>query len=240
MFRRESDQFVQVFVGPEVRPEDDPDVDPERKQQRFQLMKCHVWERPYFNDALSGRNYFRLVGNNAWELEHPRLADIHPDDFKFVAEYLAGDDFGHRHPEGEEQVSETFAQCISAWRAAELLSMGDLLDHIVEKLRATREDWDLYNVMAFACTLYQTSDYQLEAHEMMKDLLTTYIAEYFFIYFDADDLRTEFSDRLKQSSDFRRDVMIKVAIPPERQQNYAPAEDGQADDESDDDMELYN
>jgi hypothetical protein len=232
--REESNQFVQVFVGPHIDPNDDPDVDPERKQHRFQLLKCHVWDRPYFRNTISARNYFLPIGDNAWELQHPHLTDIHPDDFKLIAEYLTDNDFGHRHPQGEEQVSETFAHCMSAWRTAELLGMDDLLDHIVEKMEATTEDWNMYNVMAFACNLYQPCDYPLDAHDKIKGLLTGYIAEYFFIYIDADDLRAEFLDRLKQSPEFKHDVLIKVAGQPNHQQRAAEV------DGADEDMDLYS
>ncbi|KZM18270.1 uncharacterized protein EKO05_0005135 [Ascochyta rabiei] len=204
----ESSQFVQVFVGPKV--EGDPEADPERKQHRFQLMKCHVWERPYFRNAVSAHSYLTPIGENTWELEHPRLSDILPDDFKLVAEFLSDGDFGHRLPQDEEQVAETFAQCISAWESAELLSMDDLLDHIVEKTRKTQPWWDMVNVMVFACSVYQ-SEMSLQAHDEMKALLSEYIADFFYVYIGDDHLSGHFLARLQQLPELERDVFEKKA-----------------------------
>ncbi|KAJ4350741.1 hypothetical protein N0V95_004473 [Ascochyta clinopodiicola] len=201
-------QFVQVFVGPKV--EDDPEADPERKQHRFQLMKCHVWERPYFRNTVSAHNYLTPVGENTWELEHPRLSDISPDDFKLVAEFLSDGDFGHRRPQDEEKVAETFAQCISAWQTAELLNMNDLLDHIVMKIKKTQGLWDMVDVIAFACSVYQ-SEISLQTHDELKALFSEYIADYFYVYIGDDHLNSHFITRLQQLPELERDVFEKKA-----------------------------
>ncbi|XPS96267.1 hypothetical protein M3J09_005538 [Ascochyta lentis] len=204
----ESSQFVQVFVGPKV--EDDPEADPERKQHRFQLMRCHVWGRPYFRNTLSAHSYLTPVGENTWELQHPRLPDILPEDFRIVAEFLSDGDFGHRQPQDEEKVAETFAQSISAWKTADLLSMDDLLDHIVEKMRKAQPWWDMVNVMAFACIVYQ-SEISLQAHDEMKALLSDYIADVFYVYIGDDHLSGHFTARLQQLPELGRDVFTKMA-----------------------------
>lgn len=206
-FRDESSQFVQIFVGPEV--EGDSSVDPERKQHKFQLVKSHIWDRACFRDTVSARNYFTPVGDNTWELRHPRLAEIDSEDFALVAEFLSDGDFGHRNPEGQDQVGNTFAECISAWRTAELLSLDDLLDHIVGKVRATRPWWDMVSVMAFACSVYQ-SEVPLEAHVEMKAMLSEYIAESYDIYIEDDHLRGEFMARLRQLPDLKKHVLAAV------------------------------
>ncbi|KAJ8111282.1 hypothetical protein OPT61_g6091 [Boeremia exigua] len=204
----ESSQFVQVFVGPEVDPASSSDIDPHRRKYKLQLMKNHVWDRPYFRDTLSARNYFEPIGDNTWELVHPRLADISPEDFTWAAEFLSDGDFGHREPEDEEQVAESFAQCISAWRTAELLSMDDLLEHIVEKMRGTQAWWDLWSVMAFACSIYQ-SEVPLQAHRELKTLFSEYIADLFFVYIEDHALSGAFLTRLKQLPELERDVLMK-------------------------------
>lgn len=153
------------------------------------------------------------MGENAWELQHPRLEDIHPDDFRLVVEFLESGDFGHRHPQGEEQVAETLAHCMSAWTAAEKLNMDDLLDHIVNKIKSTADDWNMHSMMVFACFVWQrqSSDYETEAHDQMKSLLSAYIAEHFFDYVEAEELRSEFLDRLKQAPDLQTAVFEKLA-----------------------------
>lgn len=222
---------MQVFVGPEADPDSDPDIDPQRRRYKLQLQKSHVWDRPYFRNTLSARNYFEPIGENAWELVHPRLPDILPDDFRMVAEFLSDGDFGPRDPEEEEQVAETFAQCISAWRTAELLSMDDLLEHIVGKIRATQPWWDMFNVMAFACSMYQ-SQISLQAHDDMKTLLSGYIAEHWFIYAEDDNLSSHFFTRLKQLPELERDIFAKRVAQLDR--HLQPEEEEQ------DNMDLYN
>lgn len=229
---------MQVFVGPEVDPASNNDVDPQRRRHKLQLLKYHIWERPYFRDALSGRNYFEPIGDHTWELVHPRLVDISPEDFRMVAEFLSDGDFGIRDPETEEQVAETFAECMAAWKTAELLSMDDLLDRIVEKIRATRPWWDLWNVMAFACSIYQ-SDVPLQAHDELKALFSGYIADLFHIYLGDDHLNDTFLARLRQLPELERDVLTKRVVQlegrPQPQEGEAvPQED------VDNDMDLYN
>ncbi|KAH6616305.1 hypothetical protein C7974DRAFT_42200 [Boeremia exigua] len=204
----ESSQFVQVFVGPEVDPTSDSNIDPERRKYKLQLLKHHLWDRHYFRDKISARNYFEPIGDNTWELVHPRLTDIQPEDFRWAAEFLSDGDFGIREPENEEQVAEAFAQCMSAWNTAELLSMDDLLEHISVKISAARPWWDLWNVMAFACSIYQ-SDLALQAHDELKALFSEYIADLFHIYLDDDYLSSTFLTRLKQLPELERDILTK-------------------------------
>lgn len=152
-----------MYVGPELDLTTDPSVDPQRRRYKLQLMKHNIWDRTYFRDTLSGSNYFEPVGDNTWELVHPRLAEILPEDFRLAAEFLSDSSFGIRDPETEEQVAEAFVECITAWKTAELLSMDDLLEHVVEKVRSARPWCDPFNVMLFACFIY-TNDVPLKAH----------------------------------------------------------------------------
>ncbi|KAJ4993892.1 hypothetical protein SVAN01_00369 [Stagonosporopsis vannaccii] len=235
----ESSQFVQIFVGPEVDPASDSDIDPERRRHRLQLPKHHVWDRHYFRNTVSARNFFTPIGESTWELVHPRLVDILPADFRWAAEFLSDGDFGHRDPNEEEQVAETFAQCLSAWKTAETLNMDDLLEHIVKKLRAAQPWWDLWNVMAFACSIYQ-SDVSLQAHSDLKALFSEYIADLFFVYLEDDCLSGTFLTRLKQLPKLERDVLAKriarLEARPQLQQDgaFVPPE---ADDDMSDNMD---
>jgi hypothetical protein len=197
---------VQIFVGPETDPTNNSDIDPQRRKYKLQLLKHHVWDRPYFRDTLSARNYIEPIGDNTWELVHPRLVDIAPEDFRWAAEYLSDGDFGHREPETEEEAADTFAQCVSAWRTAELLDMDDLLEHIVDKIRSSKPWWDLLNVMAFTVSIYQ-SEVSLQAHDDLKALFSEYIADLFYVYLEDDHLSSNFTDRLKQLPELERDIL---------------------------------
>lgn len=235
----ESSEFVQVYVGPEVDPTTNPSVDPQRRRHKLQLLKHHIWDRTYFRNTLSGRNYFEPVGDNTWELVHPRLAEISPEDFRLAAEFLSDGSFGIRDPDTEEQVAEAFAECMSAWKTAELLSMDDLLEHIVEKVRSTRPWWDLFNIMLFACFIY-TNEVPLDAHNDLKSLLSDFIAEHYDIYVEDDVLRAEFMTRLKQLPELKRDVLKKVVEQSEHRLG-SEEEDVEAQEEHDqDNMDLYS
>lgn len=199
---------MQIFVGPEIDPTNNSSIDPQRRRCKVQLLKHHLWNRAYFRDALSGKNYIEPTGDNTWELVHPQLINIAPEDFRWAAEYLSDGDFGHREPETEDEVADTFAQCMSAWRTAELLDMDDLLEHIVHKIRASQPWWDLWNVMAFAVSIYQ-SEVSLQAHDELKALFSEYVADLFYIYLEDDHLSNTFTDRLKQLPELERDVLTK-------------------------------
>lgn len=211
-----------------------------RKQHRFQLLKLCVWDRRCFRDTVSARNYFTPVGENTWELQHPRLSEIDPEDFKLVAEFLSNGYFGHKHPDDEEQVANTFAECISTWRTAELLSMDDLLDHIVDKIRATRPWWDMVSVMAFACSVYQ-SEIPLQAHVEIKTMLSEYIAEWYDIYIEDDHLRSEFMTRLRQLPDLKKHVLAKILSQlDQREEPHGEQAVPQGEEEVGNNMDLYS
>lgn len=199
---------MQVFVGP--RTESDPEADPERKQHRFQLLKCHVWGRPYFRDTVSAISYITPTGENAWELTHPKLSNIDPEDFGFAAEYLTDGDFGHRQPDGEAQVAETFAQCMAALEVAQQLNMDDLQEHVIKKIQIAAP-WDMYDAMAFACCVYSSPGVPSEACYQLRDMLSSYIAEHYTIYVRDESLREQFLDRIQQLPELGGDVHVKVA-----------------------------
>lgn len=205
----DSNQFVQVFVGPESDPLTDSEVDPQRRRHKLQLMKQHVWNRPYFQgDRLSGRNYISPAGEKTWELTHPQLVNISPQDFRYAAEFLSDGDFGLREAEEEDQISESFAQCMSAWDVADKLGMDDLLNHIVEKIRAMRGMWDLWDVMEFAC-LIDENEISLNAHDELKGEFCEYIAEVFYVYLEDEDLSGSFLTRLKEHPGLEQGILVK-------------------------------
>lgn len=206
---------MQIYVGPEVDPATDPSVDPRRRRFKLQLLKHHIWDRPYFRDTLSGRNYFNPIGENTWELIHPGLADISPEDFQMVAEFLSDGSFGTRNPDTEEQVAQAFAECMSAWQTAEILNMDDLLEHVIDKLRSNRPWWDLFDVMLFVCIIYG-SENPLAAHNHLKPLLSEFIAEHYDVYIEDDYLRAGFMTRVKELPELRRDVHKKIVEQTER------------------------
>jgi hypothetical protein len=207
----ESSKFVQVYVGPEVDPASDNQIDRERRRYKFQLFKKHVWNRSYFRDGISARNYFAPIRKNTWELTHPELVNISPDDFCFVAEYLENGRFGYTDPEDQEQFAEFFAQCMSAWRTAEQLKADDLLNHIVEKIHAVhdmRDQWDLWNPVVFSCSIYQ-ADLALDAHTELKALFSEFIAEYYHTYLADDHTGGFLLTSFRQLPELEKDVLAK-------------------------------
>ncbi|CAO2647824.1 Nn.00g087460.m01.CDS01 [Neocucurbitaria sp. VM-36] len=189
-----SKEFVLVYVGP-------------NGEQRT-LQKNHVWEQPYFKDSVAGINHFELNDAGIWVLSHPSLSEIDPEDFIFVAEYLESKEFGHRSPEGGEEVQEAFAQNMSAWTAAVKLGMTDLLEDIVKKLERLAP-WDMWDIMAFACHVFGSPGPSLPAQDLMKDMLTTEIAQNFWVYLEDDHLSESFRQRLKELPELERDIYVK-------------------------------
>ena len=206
MYSEDSNQFVQVFVGPEV---DDAEADPKRRQHRFQILKGKVWDRPYFRNNVHAISYITPVGENTWELTHPKLPEINPADFRFAAEYLTDGHFGFRQPDGKDQIEEAFAQCFSAWGVAQQLSMDDFQEHIIEKIQSIAP-WDMYDVFASACCVYSSPDIPSEACRRLRDMLCSFIAEHYTIYVKDEAFREQFLGRLEQLSELGIDVYLKM------------------------------
>jgi hypothetical protein len=144
-------------------------------------------------------------------LIHPRLPEINPEAFNCISEYLtsADADFGHRSPE-ERDVEDTFAECIIAWKTADVLGMDDLLDHIVNKMRTMEPWWNDHIMMLFARNIYQTTDFMASAHTNMRNILSSYIAMNFFDYMtESSELRNEFVKYLKLLPQLERDIYSK-------------------------------
>lgn len=207
MNSEDSNHFVQVFVGPEAEadPTDDTDIDPERRRHRFQLIKRHVWNRSYFRNTVHAVSYITPIGENTWELTHPKLSNIDPKDFRFAAEYLTDGDFGLRRPDGEEQIQEAFAQCSSAWEVAQQLNMDDLQEHIIEKIQGIAP-WDMYNAFGFALLVYNTDEVSSGACRRLKKMLCAFISEHYAIYLRDEALRDQFLDRVGQLPQLAIDI----------------------------------
>jgi hypothetical protein len=207
----QSKDFVRVLVGPG------------REIRNFQ--KKDLWNRPYFQDSRTGVNYFGLDDDNAWELRHPQLPNIDLEDFRFVAEYITDGKFGLRNPEGQDQIKEAIAQCISAWETGEKLGMDDLLEHIAEKVKFL--EWDNEDVLTLAILIYRTSGPSLHAHDMMKDWISSYLAHHFWTYIKDDVVGPFFRKRLRRLPELERDVFVK------RAQTLTTGAESDEDEESD-------
>jgi hypothetical protein len=192
VYRSQSKEFVQVLVGP--------------NEEVSMLQKQCVWNRTYFRDPRYGVNRFDHNDDGMWELRHPALAEIQPDDFVFVAEYLESDGFGHRYPRDGDEMDESFAQCVSAWVTPEKLGMSDMMDHVVEKLEGRIEP-GMYDVLVFACQVYGSQDTALPSQARLKEYLAMYIAENRLIYLDDDNLNSDFIKRLKKLPELERDII---------------------------------
>jgi len=149
-----------------------------------------------------GVNRFDLDDDGVWELRHPALPNIDPDDFVFAAEYLESDDFG-------DQMDEAFAQCIAAWGVAEKLGMHDFMDHIIDKLERHIEP-ELLAIFIFATQVYGAGDNTgLLSQERLKDYLATYIAENWWIFLADDHLSGGFIEGIQKLPELERDIYAR-------------------------------
>ncbi|EDU51505.1 hypothetical protein PtrSN002B_001559 [Pyrenophora tritici-repentis] len=195
----QSKEFVQIPVGPDGVVST--------------LAKACVWNRKYWLDVRFGVNHFDLNDDGIFELQHPGLPEIDPDDFVFAAEYLESSDFGHRNPRDgdDDQMQEAFVQCIAAWGVAEKLCMHDLMDHIVEKLERHIEP-ELMAVVIFAAQIYEAEETPLPSQMRLKDYLATYIAQNWWIYVGDDHLSGPFIERLKTLPELERDIYARRLV----------------------------
>jgi len=151
--------------------------------------------------------YFGISDDGMYQLTHPGLADIDPEDFTFVAQYLENGSFGDRMI-NEEDSREGFAQCMAAWVSAEKLGMNDLMDHVVEKLEQL-ENRNLWDVLAFACLVYRSPGISLPAQIRAKELVATDISLHYWDYVEDDSLSILFMERLKDLPELERDISVK-------------------------------
>ena len=186
-----------------------------------------VWNRPYFRDPRTGINRFTINDDGAWELRHPELMKIDPDDFQFVAEFLTDGDFGVRFPEDDEQTKEAVAQCVSAWETAEKLGLDDMLELIAEKVKFL--SWDNADALTWAIIVYRTSGPVLPAHEAMRDWISGYLAHHFWTYIKDETMHSVFRKRIRKLPELERDIFVK------RSQSLATGAEPDEDQESDED-----
>jgi len=189
MIRSESKEFVEVLVGPD--------------QEIYTFPLQSLWNRHYFRDPKQGLLLIDYNKRGMWELKHPSLFDIKPDDFVFVAEYLESDDFGHRNPQDGEEMTEAFAQCVAAWVTAEKLGMSDMMDHTVEKLE--RLEPEMLEILVFCRHVYARETTSI-SHEYLKGHLAVYIADNFWEYIKDDHLRSSFIELLQHFPELQQDV----------------------------------
>lgn len=174
------------------------------------LLKASVWDKPYFRESTAGIMYFSMDDDGMFELKHPSLADIDPDDFTYIAEYLESGQFGYVNPQGAEQENEAFSELVAAWTVAEVLGMADMMEHMIDKLQRMAP-WDLWHVMLFACNVYTAAGISLPAQDRIKEMLAGNIAENYWIYIEDDYLSAEFVQRLKELPELDRDVTVRRA-----------------------------
>lgn len=198
-----------------------------------------IWNKPYFRDPRSGKNFFELNSDGVWELNHPELSKIELEEVDLVVEFLESNSFGYIHPQGEEERQDCFVQITSASRAAEKLGMTDLMEHIVEKLERLAP-WDLWNTMCFACLAYAWPSPHFLAQERLKDLLATEIAQNFWIYIEDEHLSTTFIQRLKDLPELERDINARRQVALNTRLNSEDeGENEHEDEEENENFDLY-
>lgn len=149
----------------------------------------------------------RLKGDKSWSIDNPRLKDISPEDFQFVADYLQTNDFGYRTFD-DDQREEAMTQCIAAWDAGEKLGMDDLLKHVSKKVETTKP-WSMEEVLAFAIIVFDAQDSFFDAQAAMKNKLTDFIADNFWEYVSVHG--DVFIDRVRRLPELDRDIHLKMA-----------------------------
>ncbi|KAL6706588.1 hypothetical protein ACN47E_005344 [Coniothyrium glycines] len=200
----ESKQCVIVRVGPDA-------------VERLFLKKS-IWNRPYFQEPTHSIMYFHLNENDLYELRHPELAEIDPDDFEFAAEFIESGSFGIKNAETPQDDREAFAEIASAWDVAHKLRMTDLQDHCVEKIEGLAS-LDMWDCMGFACCIYDSSGVDNDAQTRLKALLSTQIAENFFFYLKDKDLAKVFIEMFQQRPELRRHVYEKLLAMLDREED---------------------
>jgi hypothetical protein len=100
------------------------------------------------------------------------------------------------------------AQLIAAWDVGVQFGMYDLLEHIVPKVEQCMP-WHSFEVLSLAIIVYRVDGTWLDEFERMKDMLTEYMADNF--YEMVEELRDDFTSRIRKMPELERDVHRKLA-----------------------------
>ncbi|PSN66711.1 hypothetical protein BS50DRAFT_666692 [Corynespora cassiicola Philippines] len=197
----DSKEFVEFVVG--------------KEKKVFHILKEAIDRRPYFvgnNTNLRrpglpnthGFDFLQPKGTKGWKFVKPALKNMKAGQFKLVAEYLEGGDFGLREVENEEQRSTVLLQCADAWDAGEQLGMDDLLEHVAIKIALAAplaED----EVLQLSRHIYKTPGAPLPAYKDMKTTLSTFIADNLSQYVRNDS--GKFTKMMRKLPELHEDVV---------------------------------
>jgi hypothetical protein len=158
-------------------------------------------------------------GRHGWTVTKPSFADIDPNKFRPVAEFLSTGDFkSHIHSptgellEEEELKFETISLCADAWEVAENLALHDMMETIVSKMKAIRP-WSLLELIMFATRVYSVPSvpaFPVDADIEMKGLISSFISANYNEYVTGDE-QSAFFEMLEQFPELRRDVHQAMA-----------------------------
>lgn len=176
-------------------------------EEEFIIPKPEIDRRPSLSDPQIGCT--TMMNDGTLKLDSPCFRSFHPDDFRFVAEFLSTGKFGRSFVahDNEEGKREMFAECAVTWAIADRLVLEDLLDHIVAKIQQTRP-WGMVETWWFAKTVYQTEGSALEAYTVMKDMIAEAIADDFHEL--AIAYGSEFIGPLRELPELQRDVYKRL------------------------------
>jgi hypothetical protein len=149
-------------------------------------------------------------GKHGWRVIKPSFENIDPVNFGPVAQFLSDGDFkvSKNDEDWKSKAMEIYA---GAWEVAEDLVLDDMMQLMVEKMKAM-QPWPLLETLIFASTVYSElylTAYAVPAAKDMKDLLSGYIADNFWIY--LSDYSVIFRERLGKYPELRRDVYRMMA-----------------------------
>lgn len=155
-------------------------------------------------------------GKNGWIVSKPNFANIDPEHFKHVAEFLSSGDFNVplRDEEGNELDEEgiktaTLEVCLKAWGVAEQIPLHSLMELIVEKV------WDvqpfpLLAILLFANAIYDNAEQPFfEADTALRKILSAFIGQRFWDY--VEYLGEEFMKILQERPELRQHVFHRMS-----------------------------
>lgn len=167
-------------------------------------------DRAYFRSEMTGKCYFEFdKKSKQMRLTHPNLPELSSQHLGYVLEFLTQGTFTLLPPNEDNDPGTPFIQCGSAWEAAELLDMDDMIEHVADKLETEVKPWEMYDVLYFAGRLYDSDVTPYEATERLKAMLVKFIVDRYDEYQGSDELGNSFRNQLKSRRDLEEAIQAK-------------------------------
>jgi len=182
--------------------------------EKFYIPYAAITEREH----LKKMGILEPHGEHGWRVTKPSFADIDPESFRPVAEFLCTGEFKARSTgptgeplEEEDLKSEAIELYAGAWEVANDLSLDDMMEAIIEKMRAT-QPWPLVELLIFASRVYSIPSvlaFPVEANIEMRSLTSSFISANYNQY--LNEHQETLMEKLQQFPELRRDVHQAMA-----------------------------